>query len=56
MALKTAAEKGSGDIVGSEDKEEGGHQGNSSHGNGVATTAQDPMSPISLKEFQERAL
>ena len=54
MALKTATEKGSGDIVGND--EEAGHHSNSGHGNGVATTAQNPMSPISQKDFQERAL
>ena len=49
MALKGIERESSGDE--DEGREQGGH-----HGNGVAMTAQDQLSPISLKEYQERAL
>ena len=40
----------------SEDEEEHGHRSNGGHSNGVAMTPQDPLSPVSVKEFRERAL
>ena len=40
----------------SEDKEEHSHCSNGGHSNRVAMTPQDPLSPVSVKELQERAL
>ena len=51
MALKASgADRGSSESV---DDEEDGHQNSSGHSN---MTAQKQLSPISLKDFQERAL
>ena len=53
MALRGVEREDSSD---SETEEEYGHRSNGNHSNGVAMTPQDQLSPVSAKDFQERAL
>ena len=53
MALKGVERE---DSSNSETEEEYGHRSNGNHSNGVAMTPQDQLSPVSAKDFQERAL